>query len=94
MTGRSVIGIASVGEKVFFALSYYYNEAARNGDNNWLRRCLFNREFAIIKNEAGNNYIKVKKNILTNVNFDKGVPQLWKNTISNVNNLPKSTTYT
>lgn len=33
MSGKEVIGIAAVGEKVFFALSYYFNEAVRSGDS-------------------------------------------------------------
>ena len=35
MVGKKVIGIAAVGEKVFFNLSYYFNEGVRSGDEKW-----------------------------------------------------------
>lgn len=32
MSGKQVIGIAATGEKIFFALSYFYNELVQSGD--------------------------------------------------------------
>lgn len=32
MSGKQVIGIAATGEKIFFALSYFYNELMQSGD--------------------------------------------------------------
>jgi hypothetical protein len=37
MVGKGVIGIAAVGEKVFFNVSYYWNEGIRSRDERWLK---------------------------------------------------------
>lgn len=70
MTGKDVIGIAAVGEKVFFALSYYYNEAARSGNRDWQENAYFRRSFKLIKSRDGKKYLPLVRNIIANVNFD------------------------
>lgn len=70
MTGKDVIGIAAVGEKVFFALSYYYNEAARSGNMEWQENAYFRRSFKLIKSRDGKKYLPLVRNIIANVNFD------------------------
>lgn len=70
MTGKDVIGIAAVGEKVFFALSYYYNEAARSGNREWQENAFFRKSFNLIKSRDGKKYLPLVRNIITNVNFD------------------------
>jgi hypothetical protein len=45
MVGKKVIGIAAVGEKVFFNLSYYYNEGVRSGNDRWINNLLSCHEF-------------------------------------------------
>lgn len=70
MTGKDVIGIAAVGEKVFFALSYYYNEAVRSGDREWQENAFFRRSFNLVKSRDGKKYLPLVRNIITNVNFD------------------------
>jgi hypothetical protein len=41
MAGKTVIGIAAVGEKVFFNLTHYYNEGIRSKDEKYLRNLQF-----------------------------------------------------
>lgn len=74
MVGKKVIGIAAVGEKVFFNLSYYFNEGIRSNDDRWIRNMQFSRTFNRIQGRY--NYKKGKGNIeeitktsLANVNF-------------------------
>ena len=78
MVGKKVIGIAAVAEKVFFNLSYYYNEGVRSGDENWIRNMQFSRTFNRIQNRYNsaklghglNDLQKAIKTSLANVNFD------------------------
>lgn len=77
MVGKKVIGIAAVAEKIFFNLSYYYNEGVRSGNEDWIRNMQFSRTF----NRVQNRYNSVKlghglsdiqtaiKTSLANVNF-------------------------
>lgn len=74
MVGKKVIGITAVGEKVFFNLSYYYNEGVRNGDETWQRNMKFYKKFNRIQNRynasKGNGEIEESiKTSLANVNF-------------------------
>lgn len=92
MTGKDVIGIAAVGEKVFFALSYYYNEAARSSNREWQENAFFSRGFNLIKSRDGKKYLPLIRNIITNVNFE-GVDMnhvLWNQLISNQTNVTNS----
>ena len=74
MVGKKVIGIAAVGEKVFFNLSYYFNEGIRSNDDRWIRNLQFSRTFNRIqgryayKKKAG-NLEDITKTSLANVNF-------------------------
>lgn len=78
MVGKKVIGIAAVAEKVFFNLSYYYNEGVRSGDENWIRNMQFSRTFNRIQNRHNstklghglNDLQTAIKTSLANVNFD------------------------
>lgn len=93
MTGKDVIGIAAVGEKVFFALSYYYNEAARSGNKEWQENAFFTRAFRLIKSRDGKKYLPLVRNIITNVNFE-GVDMnkvIWNPLITNQTNITSST---
>ena len=68
MSGREVIGIAAVGEKVFFALSNYFNEKTLDTDN-----LFFDRTFRI------NNKV-IRRNSIANINF-KGMAEamgIWR----------------
>lgn len=77
MVGKKVIGIAAVAEKIFFNLSYYYNEGVRSNNEDWIRNMQFSRSFNRIQNRY--NSIKVghglsdiqatTKTSLANVNF-------------------------
>lgn len=76
MVGKKVIGIAAVGEKVFFNLSYYFNEGIRSNDNKWIRNMQFSRTFNRIqgryaaKKEKNSKLIStITKTNLANVNF-------------------------
>ena len=77
MVGKKVIGIAAVAEKVFFNLSYYYNEGVRSGNEDWIRNMQFSRTFNRIQNRYNsaklghglNDLQKAIKTSLANVNF-------------------------
>lgn len=74
MVGKKVIGIAAVGEKVFFNLSYYFNEGIRSNDDRWIRNLQFSRTFDRIqgryayKKRTG-DIESITKTQLANVNF-------------------------
>lgn len=74
MVGKKVIGIAAVGEKVFFNLSYYFNEGIRSNDDRWIRNLQFSRTFDRIQgryayNKGTGNIELITKTQLANVNF-------------------------
>lgn len=77
MVGKKVIGIAAVAEKVFFNLSYYYNEGIRNGSEDWIRNMQFSKTFNRIQNRYNstktgqglNNLQTITKTSLANINF-------------------------
>lgn len=87
MVGKKAIGITAVGEKVLFALQYYYNEIARTDKNSDIgkikqRRAFFQKEFSIIKG-TGLEKIKIFRNLIANINFSKGTENTeWDNYIS------------
>lgn len=75
MVGKKVIGIAAVGEKVFFNLSYYFNEGVRSGDEKWQNNMQFAKTFNRIQNRYNFNNGKgdlsqIMKTCLANVNFE------------------------
>ena len=74
MVGKKVIGIAAVGEKVFFNLSYYFNEGIRSKDDRWIRNLQFSRTFNRIQGRYNYNKDKgdtktITKTQLANANF-------------------------
>lgn len=74
MVGKKVIGIAAVGEKVFFNLSYYFNEGIRSNDDRWIRNLQFSRTFNRIQGryaykKGTGNIESITKTQLANVNF-------------------------
>jgi hypothetical protein len=52
MVGKGVIGITATGEKVFFNLSYYWNEGIRSGDEEWINNMKFQRTFTRIQGRS------------------------------------------
>lgn len=70
MVGKKVIGIAAVAEKVFYNLSYYYNEGLKNGDEKWLQNMKFNKTFNRIKGRHSNNIVPQTVISLADVNFE------------------------
>ena len=75
MVGKKVIGIAAVGEKVFFNLSYYFNEGVRSGDEKWQNNMQFAKTFNRIQNRYNFNkgrgeLSQITKTCLANVNFE------------------------
>lgn len=75
MVGKKVIGIAAVGEKVFFNLSYYFNEGVRSGDEKWQNNMQFAKTFNRIQNRYNFNKSRgelsqITKTCLANVNFE------------------------
>lgn len=69
MTGKDVIGITAVGEKVFFNLSYYYNEGLRSNDPKWIERMQFQQTFNRIQGRSKNNLRPKTVTALANINF-------------------------
>lgn len=87
MDGKQVIGIAAVGEKVFFANSYYFNEGIRRGDQEWLNNMFFSTVYKGIQTITDENGkvipVNTLRNIMANVNFDQLAEKkgYWKNLI-------------
>ena len=87
MDGKQVIGIAAVGEKVFFANCYYFNEGVRNGDQDWLDNMFFSTRFEGIQTMLSENgkpiTVPTLRNIMANVNFDDLAVKkdYWRNLI-------------
>ena len=52
MDGKDVIGISAVGEKIFMALSYYWNEGIRSKDISYKRRMKFESTTTRIHNRS------------------------------------------
>ena len=76
MVGKGVIGITAVGEKVFFNVSYYWNEGLRSGDATWIRNLHFSQEFNRIEGRSKDpknltTLQTVTKTQLANVNFEE-----------------------
>ena len=53
MIGKDVIGISAVGEKVFFTLTYYWNEQLRTGQD--LNYLVFSHDYSRIEGRAAAN---------------------------------------
>lgn len=53
MVGKNVIGIAAVGEKIFFNLTYYWNEQLRTGQD--LNYLVFSHDYSRIEGRAAAN---------------------------------------
>lgn len=70
MVGKGVIGITAVGEKVFFNVSHYINEAIRSGNEDWIRNAQFSQTFNRIQGRYSGEIKQVTKNIIANANFD------------------------
>lgn len=69
MVGKDVIGIAAVAEKVFFNLSYYWNEGIRSNNLKWLENLKFQQTFDRIQNRHTGVPQTVTKTALSNVNY-------------------------
>lgn len=63
MDGKGGIGVAANGEKCFFMLLYYCQNAIINGDEKALRHILFDKRFVI-------NGKEINKNLISGLNFD------------------------
>ena len=71
MVGKGVIGIAAVGEKIFFNLTYYWNERLRNAESREdLRNVTFVKYFNRIQDRRLGKPVANKVDRLANVNFD------------------------
>lgn len=86
MSGRQVIGITAVGEKIFFAASYYFNECVNSDDSGWFNKAFFqnvidkvqskpildeNGQPKLDKNgEPIRMTVQTMRNIIANVNFN------------------------
>lgn len=75
MVGKKVIGISAVGEKVFYNLSYYYNEGIRSNNERWINNLLSCHEFSRIQNrfayeEKTGELEQAIKTSIANINFD------------------------
>ena len=77
MTGKGVIGISAVGEKVFFNWSNYWNEGIRSNDTTWITNLKFQKTFSRILGRDSGNLQTRTCTTLANVNFD-GVEDMRK----------------
>lgn len=70
MVGKNVIGIAAVGEKVFFTTSYYWNEGLRNGNQEWLRNMHFEQTFNRIQGRSQGSIVPRIVTTIADANFE------------------------
>lgn len=86
MSGKQVIGITAVGEKIFFAACYYFNEGVQRGDSGWFNNAFFQNvidkvQSAPVLDKQGNSVydkdgnqkritVESMRNIIANVNFN------------------------
>lgn len=85
MDGKDTIGITAVGEKIFFAASYYFNECVNTGNDKWFKRAFFTNvldRIQRIRMQEGEDPIPATsvRNIIANVNFNQN-PEMadkWK----------------
>ena len=70
MVGKGVIGIAAVGEKVFFNVSHYWNEGLRSRNQKWIKNMQFSQSFSRIQNRSKGMPERVTKTTIANVNFE------------------------
>lgn len=87
MDGKQVIGIAAVGEKVFFANCYYFNEGIRSGDSKWMNNMFFSNVYKGIQSKVSEDgkiiTVDTLRNIMANINFTDLAPEknYWENLI-------------
>jgi len=67
MDGKDVIGIAAVGEKIFFASSFYFNEGVRSGSKDWADNMFFFREFKFLNSDPKKIELR---NLIANINLE------------------------
>ena len=94
MSGRQVIGITAVGEKIFFAASYYFNECVNSNDSGWFNKAFFQNvidkvqsKYKLDKNgKPIRMTVKTMRNIIANVNFNWNPDQraVWKKLMTDV----------
>lgn len=88
MSGKKVIGIAATGEKIFFALSYYYNELVSTNDPEWFKNAFFQKVLYKLNitdpiNQKG-HLEKLYRNAIDNINFygNEKMQKLWEETVT------------
>lgn len=90
MSGKQVIGITAVGEKIFFAACNYFNECVASGDAGWFNKAFFQNVINKVQSMTDKNGNKVMdkngdpititsmRNIIANVNFNWNPDQKLK----------------
>lgn len=91
MVGKDVIGISATGEKIFFNLSYYWNEGIRSGNEEWLRNLQFQHTFDRIQNRNSGNPISRTVDTVANLNMDIPNPETLVNKFNEISDIIKST---
>lgn len=70
MVGKQVIGIAAVGEKVFFNVSWYCNEGLRRNNPTWLNNMKFSHTYTRIQGRYSKNIVPKTVDHIANINFE------------------------
>lgn len=70
MVGKQVIGIAAVGEKVFFNVSWYCNEGLRSKNPTWLDNMKFRHIYNRIQGRFDKNMTTKVADHIANINYE------------------------
>ena len=71
MTGKDVIGITAVGEKVYFNSLFHWNEILQNGDPDKIKNLRFRQTFDRIQDRNSGTPTSIEVKTLAGVNFEK-----------------------
>lgn len=78
MEGKDVIAIAATAEKIFFALTQYYNQGVRSNDEEWKKCMDFFRQFKL-NNKVPTNVFNLANVNTNDIQFTQRVKEIMQN---------------
>lgn len=70
LTGKATVGVYANGEKLFYNLTYYWNEGIRSRDPEWIRNLNFRHIYTRLKGRATNNLQPKEVTELVDINVE------------------------